>query len=79
MEKEMKTAAIEPNYIQVPDTYKQTDGMYRVIFKQNRPFELEVNRMWYRFGPFEEKILPEDFVTSSEFKQQEKFFTVVKI
>jgi hypothetical protein len=75
---------IDPNFEQSKEqTYKQSEErnekMYRVIFKQNRTFELHINNKVYRFMPFESRVFPESIVGTKDFKAQECYFTVLEI
>ena len=72
--------------------YKQseikTEDLYRVVFKQNRSFELFVNNeklIWNSHGInpiYPEKYingLPESIINDKDFKVAQKYFSVSKI
>lgn len=76
----------------INETYKQSEikseNLYRVIFKQNRQFELFINNekiIWTSNGinpAFPDKYkngLPESIINNPDFKTNQKYFTVVKI
>jgi hypothetical protein len=56
--------------------YSQTRKRYMIMFKENRSFELYVGRGYYRFGPYEQLEVDEDFINHPDFIQQQKSFAV---
>jgi hypothetical protein len=51
---------------------------YKVIFRQNRPFELYIGRNMYRFEPYGEKVLGEEEVKHPDFISHRNYFTVIE-
>jgi hypothetical protein len=69
--KDTFTAAIEPNFTASAPTE------YTVIFKENRPFELVINRKMYRWEPYESKTLASSEVNSDDFQSAKQYFTII--
>lgn len=58
------------------DSEPKRSATVTIQFKQNRSFELYVNRKMYCFEPHEEKIVEKSVIDHEDFKQVSKYFTI---